>query len=148
MDMVCYAFENRNKELEAPFLGYLGKYALDPKDSEKKTDQKVKRLMNIKAHLQHLMDYKGKYDLPPLAQKYRDRNIGILKIKEADGLVRIAFYTKQANTIVLLNAFDKPKLYEKGKKLKVDKMIEKFLDQAEAFLSDYLENNHTIPLKL
>jgi len=148
MEIVCYAFENKNKELEAPFLEYLEKYALGSKDSEKKTDQKVKRLMNIKAHLQHLMDNKGKYDLPPLAQKYRGRNIGILKIKEADGLVRIAFYTKQTNTIVLLDAFDKPKLYEKGKKLKVDKMIEKFLDQAEAFLSDYLENNHTIPLKL
>lgn len=148
MEIVCYAFTNKNKELEAPFLEYLEKYALEPKDNEKKKGQKVKRLMNLKAHLEHVMNNKGKYDLPPLAQKYKGRHIGILKIKEADGLVRIAFYTKQANTIVLLDAFDKPKLYEKGKKLKVDKMIEKFLDQAEAFLSDYLKSNHSIPLNL
>jgi len=43
MEIVCYAFENKNKELEAPFLEYLEKYALGSKDSEKKTDQKVKR---------------------------------------------------------------------------------------------------------
>lgn len=148
MEIVCYAFSNKNNELEAPFLEYLEKYALEPKESEKKKDQKVKRLMNLKAHLEHVVNNNGKYDLPPLAQKYKGRNIGILKIKEADGLVRIAFYTKQTNTIVLLDAFDKPKLYEKGQKLKVDKMIEKFLDQAEVFSSDYLNNNRSIPLNL
>jgi hypothetical protein len=148
MEIVCYAFTNKNKELEAPFLEYLKKYALEPRDNEKRKDQKVKRLMNLKAHLEHLMDHKGKYDLPPLAQKYKGRDMGILKIKELNGLVRIAFYTKQTNTIVLLDAFDKPKLYEKSKKLKVDKMIEKFLDQSETFLSDYIKNHHSIPLNL
>lgn len=148
MKITCYAFQNKSKELEAPFLEYLEKYALKSSDSEKKKNQKVKRLMNIKAHLEYLTDHKGKYELPPLVQKYKNRKLGILKIKESDTLVRIAFHTEKPNTIVLLDAFDKPKLYEKGKKLKVDKKIEKFLDRAEKFLSDYMQNHHSIPLNL
>jgi len=148
MVIVCYAFKNKNKELEAPFLEYLEKYAIQDRDSNKKKVLKLKQLANIQSHLEHLISNKGKYDLPPLAQKYKNRNIGILKIKESSKLVRIAFFTKQGSKIILLNAIDKPKLYEKGKKQQVDKMIENFLDQAEEYKNNYLNFNLSIPLNL
>ena len=123
MVIKCYAFRNKEKELEAPFLEYLEKYAIKKRDTKKKEGQKVKQIMNIEAHLKYLSDNKGRYDLPPIVQKYRNRNIGIIKIKEAEKLVRIAFFAKRGNTIILLGAMDKPRLYEKGMKQKVDKMI-------------------------
>lgn len=137
-----------NNELEAPFLEYLEKYALKNRDTKKKKEQKVKQLMNVKAHLEFLVDNKGKYDLPPIVKKYRKQNIGIIKIKESNKLVRIAFFTKSGNAIVLLGAMNKPKLYEKSKKQKVDKMIEKFLDQMEANRLDYLNKKLFLTLKL
>lgn len=85
---------------------------------------------------------------PPLTQQYHGRSIGILKISEASNLVRIAFYTKSGSTIILLSAIDKPKLYEKGKKMEVDKMIERFLDRAEQYKTDYERFNLSLPLNL
>ena len=131
MKLVCYAFKNKNGELEAPFMGYLQKYAIKKKDNKKVQGKKVKQIMNIEAHLEHLVQNRGKYNNPPITQAYRNRSIGIMKIKEAEGLVRIAFYTKLGNDIVILDAMNKPKLYGKGQKQKVDKMIEKFLDRSE-----------------
>ncbi|MFH1012238.1 MAG: hypothetical protein V1760_00610, partial [Candidatus Peregrinibacteria bacterium] len=77
---------------------------------------------------------------------YKNRNFGVLKIKESATLVRIAFFAKVGSKIVLLGAMDKPKLYEKAKKQKVGRMIEKFLDQAEQNRQDYLKNNLSLPL--
>lgn len=148
MKLVCYAFKNKNSELEAPFLEYLEKYAIKKRDKKKVQDKKTKQIMNIKAHLEHLTQNRGKYNNPPITQAYRNRSIGIMKIKEADGLVRIAFYTKLGNDIVILDAMDKPKLYEKGQKQKTDRMIEKFLNRAEQYKQDYQKNNLSIPLNL
>jgi hypothetical protein len=148
MKLVCYAYKNEKGELQAPFLDYLKKYAISDQDSEKKRHLKLKQLANLESHLLYLSDHQGRYDLPPVAQKYKNHSIGILKIKESAQLVRIAFFARTGDKIILLNAIDKPKLYEKGKKLQVDKMIEKFLDQAEAHKEDYLSNNHSIPLNL
>ena len=146
MKMVCYAFQNKNKELEVPFLEYLEKYNIKERDSDKKKNLKLKQLANIEAHLQYLFENNGSYDQPPLIQKYKNTNIGILKIKESSNLVRIAFFTKRDKKIILLDVIDKPKLYEKGKKQKVDKMIEKFLDQSEFYRQDYIKNNISLPL--
>jgi len=148
MDLFCYAFKNNKGELESPFLEYLEKYAIEKTDSEEKKRKKVKKIMNIKAHLEYLFTNNGKYDLPPIVQKYKNREIGILKIKESDKLIRIAFFTKIDKQIIFLNAFDKPKLYEKGKKQKVDKMIEKILDQVENFKLNFLKDIVYIPLNI
>jgi len=148
MKIVCYAFKGKGNELEVPFLEYLEKYAIKNRDSDKKKVVKLKQLANIEAHLGYLAEQCGKYDLPPLIQKYKKRNIGILKIKESSKLVRIAFFTKKASKIILLGVIDKPKLYEKNKKQQVDKMLEKFLDKTEEFKNDYIKTNLSIPLNL
>ena len=143
---MCYAFRNENGQLEAPFLEYLEKYALTDRDSKKKKTIKLKQLANVESHLDYLAEHGGRYDLPPLAEKYKNRNFGILKIKESARLVRIVFFTKVGSKIVLLDTMDKPKLYEKARKQKVDRMIEKFLDQAEQNRQDYIKNNLSLPL--
>ncbi len=148
MKIVCYAFKNKNKELEAPFLEYLEKYSIRDKDSAKARNLKLKQLANIEAHLAYLLEHKGSYALPPLAQKYKNTKIGILKIKESSNLVRIAYFTRHGNNIILLDAMDKPKLYEKGQKNKVDKLIQKFLDKNENYRQDYLKQNISLPLNL
>ncbi len=38
MVIKCYAFRNKDKELEAPFLEYLEKYAIKKRDTKKKVD--------------------------------------------------------------------------------------------------------------
>ena len=146
MKIICYAFQNKNKELEAPFLEYLEKYAIQGRDSDKVRNLKLKQLANIEEHLKYVLEHKGNYDLPPLAQKYKNTHIGILKIKESSNLVRIAYFTRQGNNIILLDAMDKPKLYEKGQKRKVYKMIQRFLDKTEEFRQDYLKQNISLPL--
>lgn len=148
MKIICYAYKTDQNELESPFLEYLEQYALQAKDSEKKKEQKVKRIMNIKAHLEHLLNHRGNYNLPPLVEQYRERNVGILKIKGPDNLLRIAFFTVVDDVIVILNAIDKPKLHEKQKKQKVDAMIETFLDQADDYRKQFLQNKYSIPLNL
>ncbi len=148
MKIVCYAFKGKNGELESPFMEYLEKYAVRDRDPKKKKSLKLKQLANIESHLNYLAEHRGKYDLLPLAQKYKNRSIAILKIKESSKLVRIAFFTKKGSTIILLNAIDKPKLYEKGKKQQVDKVIEKFLDQAEEYKNNYMKSNLSMPLNL
>ena len=148
MKILCYAFQNQKGELEAPFLEYLEKYSISDLDSEKQKDLKTKKLMNIKAHLEHLIDNKGKYNIPSIVQKYKEKEIGILKIKESGNLVRIAFFTQIEDTIILLDAFDKPKLYEKQKKKKINTFIQKFLNKAEEFKSDYITKTLSIPLNL
>jgi hypothetical protein len=74
--------------------------------------------------------------------------VGILKISESGGLVRIAFFVKRGNTIILLDAMDKPKLYEKAKKAQVDKKIDRFLDRVERYRADHESKNQSLPLIL
>ncbi|MBI5412382.1 hypothetical protein HZA43_04415 [Candidatus Peregrinibacteria bacterium] len=65
MRLVCFAYKNQNNEFQAPFLDYLEKYAIHERDTEKKKELKVKQIMNIKAHLEYLIENGGKYSLPP-----------------------------------------------------------------------------------
>jgi hypothetical protein len=137
-----YGFKNQQNEVEVPFAAYMEKYASIGNDAEK--TRKVKQIMNIKAHINYLVENKGVYNLPDKTQQYVDRNLGILKIKEGYTLIRIAFMTIPDKEIILLNATDKPALYEKAKKLKVDKNIQDFLDEAECYRDDYLKNKISI----
>ena len=148
MKIICYAFKNQKGELEAPFLEYMEKYVIHSQESEKKQAKKVKQVMNIKAHLEYIVDNQGRYNLPPVVQKYKNSNLGIIKIKEPDNLVRIAFFTQHDHKIIFLDAYDKPKLYEKQKKQKIDNMIEKFLKKVEFYKLDYEKQKYFIPLNI
>jgi len=100
---VCFAYRNEKGELQAPFMDYLEKYAIRERDSEKRKRHKVKQIMNLKGHLEYLIEYEGSYDKPPFIQKYHGRSVGILKVSESENLVRIAFFVNRGNTIILLD---------------------------------------------
>lgn len=146
--LVCYAYGNEKGELQAPFMDYLEKYAIRERDSEKRKRHKAKQVMNLKAHLEFLVDCEGGYNRPPFIQKYHGRSVGILKMSESENLVRIAFFVKKGSAVILLDAMDKPKLYEKGKKAQVDKGIDRFLDRVERYKADHESKNLSLPLIL
>ena len=148
MKIVCYAFKDEKGVLKSPFLKYLKKYEIKPNESEKKRLKKVNQLMNINGHLLYLLENKGNYCLPPIVQKYKNQNIGILKMKEGNYLVRVAFFTVINEMIVILDAFDKPRFYEKNQKRKIAKKIKKFLNLSETYLQDFFKNHIYIPLNI
>ncbi len=156
MKLKCYSFINENRELEAPFPAYLEeKYTPPDNETEKQKEKRVKKIINIKEHILHLRSKKGYYYVPPIVKSYQCREIdgineiGILKIKEGKNLVRIAFVTfKEKDEIVLFDAFDKPDLYQKAEKRKINKAISNFIKEIEMNIADYLEKGHFLPLEI
>jgi hypothetical protein len=148
MKLVCYAFKNQQNELEAPFLEYLQKYAPVVNETASARTKRIKQIRNLQEHLKFLLENQGNYYLPPIVEPYHGRSVGILKIKEGHHLVRIAFMTQKPSEIVLLDAIDKPSLYEKFKKQQTDKMIQAFLDRAEFYRQTYLKQPFSLPLHL
>lgn len=131
MGTLIFIYCKRNKKgiVEAiPFLEYIN----SAYDLRKESD--LKKLIHIKAHILHIANNNAIYNQPPYAEQYRGRNIGVLKVKESEKLLRIAFYTKINDRMIILSAKHKPKLYEKGKKQQVDKEIKKWLDEAEYYV--------------
>jgi hypothetical protein len=104
------------------------------------TTRKTKQITNIKAHINHyLIEQKGNCDC-----FYIGRKVEILKIRQGKTLIRIAFTKISENIILLLDAIEKPDFYEKAKKLKVDKHIQRFLNRSEKYMDDYLINEFSI----
>lgn len=145
LSVEIYGFENEQGEIELPFAEYMEKYVLVKDDSDTEKARKVKQIMNIKAHINYLIENKGSYNLPEKSQLYIDRDVAVFKIKEGRTLIRIAFITIPNKCIVLLNATDKPALYDKAKKSQVDKHIQSFLDDSENYRDDFLKNRLSIP---
>ena len=148
MNVVCYAYRDENGSLISPFMEYVDVYRACQKDTPRQCAQKAKRLINIFQHIEFAADNNGAYFLSDIVELYKDTSIAILKMKEGDHLVRIAFFTLLGESLVLLGAYDKPKLYEKGKKRRVDKKIKKFLLQMEEYRQDFLKNSISIPFPL
>ncbi|MDM8535541.1 hypothetical protein QUF70_02170 [Desulfobacterales bacterium HSG17] len=155
MDIKCYAFENTDHELESPFYEYLQKYAPPMKESQKALEKRVNRIIKVKEHIKHLISIKGCYQYPPLVKSYKCRKIGditeigVLKIKEGNNLIRVGFITLiDRNEILIFDAFDKPASYEKAKKQQVKKIEHQFIERIEACIENYFENRFSLPLNL
>jgi len=150
VSLFCYYFEDQNGFRKVPFLEYMQKYSPKPTDSQQELKKKAKKIENIKTHLRNLLEKQGRYHEPPYVKEYTNE-LGILKIKEGKTLVRITFYTHvtlEERKIVLLSVFEKPSLYEKSKKRKVDKEVQKALDDAEYYRDDYLQTGNAKMLSL
>ncbi len=63
-----------------------------------------------------------------------------LRIQEGNRLVRILYFAYHKEKLVLLNAYDKPNLYEKNGKKKVEKEIEVIHKQTQEYYEDFLKN--------
>jgi len=153
MKIKCYAFVN-DEELEAPFLEYLQqKYTPPENESDKDRERRVSKIISVREHISHVAERKGVYYIPPLVKTYKCRKIGnineigILKIKEGNILIRIGFVTfGNKQEIIIFDAFDKPSLYEKAKKREVEKAEQKFVENIEDYITDYLKNGYSLPL--
>ena len=102
-------------------MEYLEKNYYKNNEIDKKN---IKKIAHIDATIQHIADSGGKYNQPPISQLYQNRKVGVMKISEKEKLIRIAFWAKINHQMVILNIKDKPKLYEKMVKKKVDKKIQ------------------------
>jgi len=141
VNLYCYYFKNQDGIEKIPFLEYMQKYSPKPTDQVKTI---VKKIKNIKTYLMILLEKQGHYHEPPYIKEYTNK-LGILKIKEGKTLVRVTFYTHvtpEERKIVLLSVFEKPSLYEKSKKRKVDREVQKALNNAEYYRDDYLQTGN------
>ena len=132
---------------DAPFIEYLNDKYLT-RTGGPKSLAAAKQFHTVMAVVQHIAgSFRGGYTLPPYSEHYRDHRIGVMKLHEGKRLVRIAYYAEVKGKLVILTAYDKPALYEKGTKKKVDKDIEKHLAIAEQCLDDLLAHpTHSNPL--
>lgn len=153
MKISCYAFVD-DQELKSPFLEYLQqKYAPPENESDNDREKRVNKIINVRERIKHIIERKGIYYIPPLVKSYNCRTIGgineigILKIKEGEILVRIGFVTfRDKQEIIIFDAFDKPDLYEKAKKREVEKAEKMFVENIVDYITDYLKNGDTLPL--
>ncbi|MFH1712827.1 MAG: hypothetical protein ABH896_01385, partial [Candidatus Jacksonbacteria bacterium] len=53
---------------------------------------------------------------------------------------RILYFCYHQEKLVLLNAFQKPALYTKGAKKRVEKEIQKILEQTNKYYNDFINN--------
>lgn len=153
MKIRCYAFSNVDNELEVPFLEYLEKNFLPREESEKTREKRVKHIINVREHIKHLAVKKGIYNSPPLVKAYKCpkvgdiTEIGILKIKEGKILISVGFITfTDRDEIVIFDAFDKPVMYEKAKKRKIEKIEDEFVESIRNQIEDYLKNGYALPV--
>ena len=129
-----------NKELQwFPVKKFLAKYACLPKDSARVRDKKVKVLAFIDQSIQFIAEHKGK-PIPPIAKTIRGYKFHELRIKEGNKLIRILYFAYHKEKLVLLNAFEKPELYQKGKKKKIDKKVGNILRQTHEYYQDFINN--------
>ncbi|MDM8566877.1 hypothetical protein QUF74_14640 [Candidatus Halobeggiatoa sp. HSG11] len=133
MKIIAYGRLNNKQEIELPFYEYLENYAF------KTSDEKIKIISRIYQTIKYLYEHKGSMNLPPYIEPYKKTELSVIKIKYSNILIRIAFFTIE-DEIVLLEAMDKPKFYDKAKKKKIDREIQLFLDKAEENLTNYMEN--------
>jgi phage-related protein len=63
-----------------------------------------------------------------------------LRIPDGSTLVRVLYFCYHRDKLVLLRVYDKPKLYEKAGKQRVDKKIKENNDIAQKYYEDFKKN--------
>ncbi len=61
-------------------------------------------------------------------------------IRDGTNQIRILYFCYHNEKLVLLNGFDKPSLYEKGNKKRVNNFIEKKLAETDKYYNDFINN--------
>ncbi|KKS53874.1 MAG: hypothetical protein A2445_04530 [Candidatus Jacksonbacteria bacterium RIFOXYC2_FULL_44_29] len=123
----------------APVKAFLTKYAIKSTDTVKVKEKKIKVLAFIDQAIQFIREHKGK-PIPPIAKTIRGYSFHELRIKEGDQLIRILYFAYHQEQLVLLNAFEKPELYLKGAKKKIEREIQKILELTDLYYQDFITN--------
>ena len=125
----------------SPVKQFLLKYNLTSNDTEKQTNHKIKTLAFIDQTIQFIVENKAK-PIPPIAKSIRGYNFHEIRVKDGSNLIRIFYFCYHQEKLVLLNVFEKPDLYEKGLKKKIDKKIIKILEQTKEYYQDFINNQN------
>lgn len=123
-----------------PVKKFLMKYDCKPTDKAKQQARKVKTLAFIDQVIQFIAEHNGK-PVPPIAKTIRGYKFHELRIKEGSQLIRILYFCYHQERLVLLNAFQKPALYIKGAKKRVEKEIQKIFEQTNQYYDDFINNS-------
>ncbi|MFH1890673.1 MAG: type II toxin-antitoxin system RelE/ParE family toxin [Candidatus Kuenenbacteria bacterium] len=134
---IVYYFNQKSQI--SPVKEFLLKYDLKESDSKKQEERKIKILAYIDQTIQFITEHKGR-PIPPVAKPLKGYKFHEMRIKDRINLVRILYFCYTQEKLVLLNAFEKPDLYEKGLKKKVDREINKMLKQTQQYYQDFLSN--------
>lgn len=124
----------------APVKQFLSKYDLKLEDTKKQTNHKVKVLAFIDQTVKFIAEHKGQ-PIPPIAKTIRGHPFHEMRIKDGSNLIRILYFSFCQEKLVLLNAFEKPELYNKGLKKKIEKQILKIIEQTKIYYQDFIKNS-------
>ena len=133
-------YYNLNLQI-SPVNQFLFKYNLKSNDTEKQKNHKIKILAFIDQAIQFISENKAK-PIPPIAKTIKSYKFHEIRVKDGGSLIRIFYFCYHQERLVLLNAFEKPDLYEKGLKKKIDKKIIKILKQTEKYYQDFINNQN------
>ena len=132
-------YYNSNLQI-SPVKQFLFIYNLKSEDTEKQRNHKIKILAFIDQAIQFIAENKAK-PVPPIAKTVRGYKFHEIRVKDGGSLIRIFYFCYHQKNLVLLNAFEKPNLYEKGLK-KIDKKIVKILEQTREYYQDFINNQN------
>jgi hypothetical protein len=127
----------RTKTSYCPIDDYFKKYNVYENDKlqQKKLKTFAKIEWVIKAAANNKGIVGGQFSAPVAGYDFQE-----FRIKEGDNLVRILYFCYFRDKLVLLDGFDKPDRYEKGKKKRIEKMIDEKYNQAQKYYEDFLKN--------
>ncbi len=138
MEIIYY----RSGSGSCPARDYMGlRYGIRSGDKQRVRDSKAKQLAKIRAVIQMAADKNGRPG-GIFSSSLDGYNFHELKSSEGNKneKLRVLYFSYHGSQLVLLNAFDKPDLYEKGKKKKIDKKIELILKLTKTYYDDFLKN--------
>ncbi len=125
----------------SPVKQFLLKYNLKLDDTEKQKNRKIKVLAFVDQTIQFIVENKAK-PIPPIAKTIKGYKFHEIRVKDGGSLIRIFYFCHHQEKLVLLNVFEKPDLYEKGLKKKIDRKIIKILEQTKEYYQDFINNQN------
>jgi phage-related protein len=137
MEIICY----RMKTGRSPAKEYISsRYGInESKDNKRMQANKVKRLTKIDNVITMAAEKRGRpggdFSSSLIGYDFHE-----LRISEGDELVRILYFAFQGDRLVLLNAYDKPNLYEKAGKKEINKKIQRIHEQTKLYYEDFLKH--------
>jgi len=138
MEIIYY----QKQDGHVPVEEYLEQqYEVLESDSKKVRNDKMKRLAKLEAVIKNAAQNGGvaggMFSAPLNGYAFQE-----LRIREGsqNRLVRILYFSYSRKKLILLNAYDKPDLYEKGGKKKIDKEINDVHRVTNQYYKDFLQN--------
>ncbi len=136
MDIIYYCTKNGH----VPAKDYLvPRYGIGGDDDAKTRAHKVKILAKVEGIVKMAANKKGIIG-EPYSSALHGYDFHEFKIDEGNELIRILYFAYHQEKLVLLNAYDKPVLYEKARKKKIQKKIEDINQQTQIYYEDFIKN--------